>query len=257
MQFHEMSMKSIARTMSIQSMKFLDLTLATPEANLALEEALLEWAEASGEECLRLWESPEHFVVLGAGSPVKTDVNLAVCAERHIPVLRRCSGGGSVIQGPGCLNYTLVLDKEKRDILATIDSTSKAVLAGVARAIVACGGGPVSVQGYSDLTCGALKFSGNAQRRRKRFILFHGTILHRFDLDLLSTCLGRPEKMPDYREGRDHGRFVINLEVDVERLKQEIRLEWSADEELTDWPAERADELALGRYADQVWIQSI
>lgn len=238
-------------------MKFLDITLPTPEANLALEEALLEWAESSGEECLRLWESPAHFVVLGAGSPVKTDVNLAECAERQLPVLRRCSGGGTVMQGPGCLNYTLVLDKEKRDGLDTIDSTSKTALKGIGRAIAACGGGPVAVQGYSDLTIGGLKFSGNAQRRRKRFILFHGTILHSFDLDLLAACLGRPEKMPDYREGREHGGFVINLDVDVERLKQEIRREWKAEEELVKWPAERTEALAQGRYADQAWIGSI
>ncbi len=250
-------MKPLKECGVCNSMKFLDLNLLSPEANLALEEALLEWAEAGGGECLRLWESPTHFVVLGAGSPLETDVNLAACADRQIPVLRRCSGGGTVIQGPGCLNYTLVLDKDKREDLATIASTSCTILKSIARAIEVCGGGSVAVQGYSDLTIGGLKFSGNAQRRRKRFILFHGTILYNFDLDLLATCLGTPEKMPDYREEREHDSFVTNLAVEAECLKQEIRREWGADVGLTAWPADRTEELAAGRYADQGWIRSI
>lgn len=44
----------------------LDLTLPTPEENLALEEALLESSEGGGgPELLRFWESPDHFVLLG------------------------------------------------------------------------------------------------------------------------------------------------------------------------------------------------
>ncbi len=238
-------------------MKFLDLTLPSPQANLALEEALLEWGEANDEQCLRLWESTTYFVVLGAGSPITTDVNIPACAKRHIPILRRCSGGGTVMQGAGCLNYTLVLDKKAQGGLETIASTSDTVLAGIARAIAACGGGSVEVKGYSDLTTGSLKFSGNAQRRRKRFILFHGTILHSFDLSLLSTCLCTPEKMPDYRQGRDHKRFVTNLSIDAARLRQEIQREWKARETLLTWPSDRTEELASGRYADQGWIRSI
>ena len=50
----------------------LDLTLRTPEENLALDEALLAAAEASaGRETLRFWESPVPFVVLGVARYVR------------------------------------------------------------------------------------------------------------------------------------------------------------------------------------------
>ena len=91
-------------------MKVLDLNLPSPAGNLACDEALLDAAEsgASGE-LLRFWESPEYFVVVGYANKVSSEVNVAACETRGIPILRRCSGGGTVLQGPGCLNYALVL----------------------------------------------------------------------------------------------------------------------------------------------------
>src|SRR5689334_9674348 len=91
-------------------MKVLDLTLPSPPENLACDEALLGLAESgAGEEVLRFWESTEYFVVVGYANKVAVEVNVAACEVGGIPILRRCSGGGTVVQGPGCLNYALVL----------------------------------------------------------------------------------------------------------------------------------------------------
>src|SRR4029077_18373734 len=94
-------------------MKWLDLTLPTPAENLACDEALLDQCEAGqGEGVLRFWEPPGLFVVVGYANPVATEVNAAACREHGIPIFRRCSGGGTVLQGPGCLNYALILKIE-------------------------------------------------------------------------------------------------------------------------------------------------
>src|SRR5579871_210269 len=102
-------------------MRFLDLTLATPAENLACDEALLDWCEenaAEGEEILRFWESPEPFVVVGYANRIEAEVEVENCQARHVPILRRCSGGGTVVQGHGCLNYALILQiKEDSSLL--------------------------------------------------------------------------------------------------------------------------------------------
>ena len=88
----------------------LDLTLATPEDNLACDEALLDWAEAhESPGLLRFWESDRRFVVLGYANRVADEVDVEACRAEDVPVLRRCSGGGTVLQGPGCVNYALIL----------------------------------------------------------------------------------------------------------------------------------------------------
>ena len=65
----------------------------------------------------------------------------------------------------------------------------------------------VKVAGHTDLAVGNLKFSGNAQRRKARYYLFHGTILVDFDLELVGRVLRAPSKEPEYRAQRFASRF--------------------------------------------------
>ena len=110
-------------------MKWLDLTLPSPAENLACDEALLDWCEnGEGEEVLRFWESRDHFVVVGYANRIANEVNVAACEKRGIPILRRCSGGGTVLQGPGCLNYTLVLRITDDGPLRNISATNQFIM---------------------------------------------------------------------------------------------------------------------------------
>jgi len=213
-------------------MKHLDLTLPSPAENLALEETLLDAAETGQSgEVLRFWESPTHFVVVGYANKVASEVNVAACETKGIPILRRCSGGGTVVQGPGCLNYAVILritaDGPTRNITAANEYVMERIRAGVQSAI---GHRPsaVSIRGHTDLALGNLKFSGNAQRRRKNFLLFHGTILLNFDLPLISQVLNMPSLQPDYRDGRDHEQFIMNLGLRAEGVKRALAAEWGA-----------------------------
>ena len=83
-------------------MQFLDLTLPTPAENLACDEALLDLCETeSAPEILRVWQPPEHFLVLGYSNPAATEVNRDRAQLDGVPILRRCTGGGAVLQGTG------------------------------------------------------------------------------------------------------------------------------------------------------------
>ena len=142
------------------AMRFLRLTLPTPPANLALDEALLLRAEA-GEagEVLRLWEQPSHAVVLGAGCRLADDVDEAACRDDRVPILRRSSGGGTVLLGSGCLVYTLILDSDRAPELAGIRSSYSYILTRIASVLPA--GNGVEPAGISDLAITGSKFSGN------------------------------------------------------------------------------------------------
>ncbi|MEI6785439.1 MAG: lipoate--protein ligase family protein, partial [Verrucomicrobiota bacterium] len=159
-------------------MKLCDLTLGTPEENLACDEALLDFCEAGGsDELLRLWALPRYFVVLGYANKAAIEVNLSFCQSLNIPVLRRCSGGGTVLQGPGVLNYSLILRLDDSGPCHSIPATNRFILDRHRDALAALIGVPVELRGQTDLAIGGLKFNGNAQRRRRRFLLFHGSFL--------------------------------------------------------------------------------
>src|SRR4051794_41196954 len=110
-------------------MKYIDLTLPTPPENLACDEALLDLCEAGSEgELVRFWEPQQPFVVLGYANQAATEADLAACKARQIGIFRRCSGGGTVLQGSGCLNYSLILRIPESGALQTITGTNQFIL---------------------------------------------------------------------------------------------------------------------------------
>lgn len=231
-------------------MDLVDLTLATPAENLALDEALLDEAEQTVEprETLRLWESPQVFVVLGRNSQ-PAEVNLAACRKQNVPVLRRSSGGCAVVAGPGCLMYALVLSYELHPELRALDRAHAFVLDRITSALRPHAA-HVQRQGTSDLALGEIKFSGNSLRCRRRALLYHGTILYNFDLPLVGELLPMPPREPDYRQHRGHEAFVGNLPLSREVVRQAVIGAWQAVPTATAWPRERTRQIAAEKVAE-------
>ena len=235
-------------------MKYCDLTLATPAENLACDEALLDLSdEGLAGELLRFWEPARYFVVLGYASKVAQEVNLSFCQLSTIPVLRRCTGGGTVLQGPGCLNYSLILRIEESGPLHSIPAANEFIMSRHRTAIASLINGPVELQGHTDLAIGGLKFSGNAQRRKRRAVLFHGTFLLQFDIALIEQVLRPPSKQPGYRQGRAHREFLLNLNVPAQAVTAALRETWQAVEELKEFQDQQTRRLVEQRYSTAAW----
>ena len=235
-------------------MNLLNLTLPTAAENLALDEALLEAAEADElkQGVLRIWESPEHFVVLGRSSKSEIEVDLQACRRDDIAVYRRPSGGGTVLSGPGCLSYAVVLDFETYPQLRSISHAHEFVLSRVAEALAQHVSG-VKQAGTSDLVIDPgeglpRKFSGNALRLKRNHLLYHGTLLHSFDLQLAERWLATPTRTPAYRENRSHHDFITNLPLDRLAIEQLLITAWNSQQVLHAWPQQRTAELAAAKY---------
>jgi lipoate---protein ligase len=235
-------------------MKLCDLTLGTPEENLACDEALLDLCEAGGsEEILRLWALPRYFVVLGYANKAATEVNLSFCQKLNIPVLRRCTGGGTVLQGPGVLNYSLILRLDDSRPFQSIPATNQFILQRHRDALAALVSAPVECRGQTDLAIGGLKFAGNAQRRRRRFLLFHGSFLLNLDTTLVEKALPLPSRQPDYRVNRSHTDFLLNLKLPDHELKAALAKTWDATAPLEPIPFDEITHLAREKYALDEW----
>lgn len=236
-------------------MLFLAQTLATPAGQLALDEALLNHAEAlPGFAALRVYEAPAPLVVVGYGNRLAAEVDLDACAAAGVPVLRRCSGGGTVVLGPGCLGYALVLPLSAAPELATISGANAWIMRRQAEILSRFLGRPVAVAGHTDLVVDGRKFSGNAQRRRRTALLFHGTILCRFDLGLITRLLRHPSAEPAYRAGRPHGSFVANLDVPAADVAAALAAGWDARPGPVPELTGEVARLAASRYGDAAWI---
>jgi len=232
----------------------LDATFPTPAENLACDEALLDEAEAKGgPPVLRFWESRSHFIVLGYAGKVTEEADVAACEVAAVPILRRCSGGGTVLQGPGCLNYSLVLPIEESGPTGSISRTNQFVMERNRSALAGALGAPVRVEGYTDLALDGLKFSGNAQRRRKHRLLFHGTFLINFDLALIEKLLLPPPRQPEYRQQRRHSEFLMPLRLSREEVKSALREAWNAEITCMETPTAAIEALVCQKYSRPEW----
>ncbi len=219
--------------------RLLDLTLSSPEENLALDDALLdELEERGGEPILRFWESDQYFVVLGPSCRLLDDVHADLCKQDGVPVLRRASGGGTVLQGPGCLSYAFVLPMTLHSDLSDIRATNRFILERIAFALHRWEPG-TDFRGISDLAINGMKISGNAQRRKRQTLLFHGTMLHAMPGDRIARYLKQPVRQPEYRENRPHGTFLRTIDVSPKDLKDAIAAAWGAASPLDVWPETR------------------
>ena len=251
-------------------MRHCDFSLPTPALNLSADEALLDWCEEGHSgPLLRFWEPQQYFVVVGYANRVAEEVNVPACREAGVPIFRRCTGGGTVLQGPGVLNYNLILKIDAAQSTHTIPATNQFVLERQRLALSdslslgeragerASGNPPpaaeVQIRGQSDLAILDVKCCGNAQRRKKSFLIFHGSFLLGLDPAMIEKTLRMPSKQPDYRANRPHSEFVRNISINPEALKQAIRHQWQARELFTEIPFPQIEQLAAEKYSTDEW----
>lgn len=235
-------------------MHFLDTTYTTPAENLACDDVLLDLCEeGKGDRVLRIWIPEELFVVVGYTNEAAREVDLAACSVAGIPLLRRTTGGGTVVQGPGCLNYALIMRQGMDPALATITGTNRFVLGRFAAALTPLLGREVVMRGHTDLVLGEKKFAGSAQRRRGHSILFHGTLLLDFDIRVIERLLPVPSTQPGYRRSRSHADFLTNLHATAADVTRALRACWNTTADAVAPPLDRVRRLARERYENPGW----
>jgi lipoate---protein ligase len=209
-------------------MTWFDVTQPTLAENLAFDDVLLAEVDRDPTRgLLRFWELDHYAVVLGRSNRADVEANLGACRLDHTPVVRRSSGGGAVVIGPGCLAYSLVLPLTDEQRALGVASLTKRLMGRIALGLQ-----PVQPRatacGTSDLAADNRKFSGNAQRWLSRAFLHHGTILYDFDLDRIGRYLRTPSRQPNYRDLRGHSDFVRNIAVPREKLIEFMATTWKA-----------------------------
>jgi lipoate-protein ligase A len=253
-----------------------DVELPSVEENLAVDEALLEQAHEglTTETWVRTWMAAEPTVVLGSSSRMDEEIDMVRCDAAGARVVRRPSGGATVVLGPGCLMWSVItphpiatpsIEAIHAAMLeplanalsgALLRATSPAGLRVVRRgtsdlAIVESGTGAVDYGLHT--AAGERKISGNALRVRRHGVLYHGTLLDSFDLALVGSVLRHPPREPDYRSQRSHGDFLANLKLGRDVLEGVVRGAFNATLACRDWPRDRVATLVSERYSARDW----
>lgn len=173
------------------------------------EEDLLGEVEAGAPWRLHVRPADQVAVVLGRGNQATREVRGETCAAEGVPVLRRLGGGGAVVLSPGCLVITLAKSVDRElEVGGYMDRVVGMLRDCVARLT----GVALEPRGTGDLCVGDRKVLGSSLFRRRRLLLYQGSLLVSVDLGLVDRYLLHPSREPEYRRGRPHAEFLTTLE---------------------------------------------
>lgn len=164
------------------------------------------------EELLRT--STENFCIINAGSPPACVMGISArpddvlepsfFEQTEIKLIKRYSGGGTVIVNEQTLFFTLICNKSDWDAKPFPEPIMRSVEPIIADAIPNC-------RLYqNDFVIGERKCGGNAQMITRDRFVHHISFVWDFD-PLQMAYLKQPEKQPTYRAQRSHGDFLIPL----------------------------------------------
>ncbi|MFW6104624.1 MAG: lipoate--protein ligase family protein [Candidatus Bipolaricaulota bacterium] len=148
-----------------------DLRLRDPITNVALEESIARTVSSgAAPPTVRFWRN-ENSAIIGRSQTAENELILSRCRESGVPVIRRPTGGGTVLHHPNNLNYSIYLPKPGS---GTVEEDSLRLTRPVASALRRLG---VKTRVRSNgLFVDSDKISGTAQSRRWG-LLHHGTLL--------------------------------------------------------------------------------
>jgi len=156
--------------------------------NMAKDYAIL-YCIAHNElpPALRIYRWIEPTVTVGYFEDVNYTVNRDYCKEKNIPVIRRESGGGTVLHHME-LTYSFTasiysdfipqsVDESFRKIIAPLIDTLKMYIDNV------------EYRPVNDIIINNRKISGSAQTRKYGILQQHGTVILDIDDDLLTSAI--------------------------------------------------------------------
>lgn len=172
---------------------------------LQIEEALLR-ADHRNFCLLNTGSTPA--IVMGISGNPETLINKKILQQNPVPVIRRFSGGGTVFINEETLFVTFICNAEELDVPCypqNIFKWSEKVYHSVFHPL------DFKLQ-ENDYVIGNKKFGGNAQYLRKNRWLHHTSLLFDYNLSQMNY-LNFPEKVPKYREYRNHADFLYKLKT--------------------------------------------
>jgi lipoate-protein ligase A len=170
---------------------------------LQLEEALLR---ADHRNWCLINRGSAPSIVMGISGKQDLLVNSNKMAENPVPIIRRFSGGGTVIVDSNTFFMTWICNTEHTGAECFPEHVHRWVEGFYLKALPA-----LSMKlRENDYVIGERKFGGNAQYLSKGRWLHHSSFLWDYDPDMMDYLL-MPAKTPKYRQQRDHNDFLCRL----------------------------------------------
>lgn len=247
--------------------RFLDTGVHDGFYNMALDEAI---ATARSKNLvpntIRFYRWQPSAVSIGYFQSMNEEVDIDACDKKGVSYVRRITGGGAVYHDKdGELTYSITVTENHRLISKDFQKTYQILCSGLTEGLDLLGI-PAAFKPINDIVVHGKKISGNAQTRKMRVVLQHGTILRRVNPILMFALLRVPsEKIRDKMIKTVEERVTsveryLGAKVTFEELKKALRHGFEEafkirliEDQLTDFEKTLTSELIVKKYASKGW----
>lgn len=226
-----------------------------PYINLAIEEYVVRQTVLKDQDYVLLYIN-EPAVVVGKNQSIYKEVNFDTLRTKEIKPCRRISGGGTVYQDFGNLNFCFIQPFAEHKInnyrwfnQPLVDALNKVgILA--------------ETDERNNIIVGGKKISGNAQFTDRKKIISHGTLLFNADLTKLRKSLSENEFRVESKSVGSVRSSVANIAdisthyASIDELKNYLIQSLGVEEELifSDEQWLEIIDLAKSKFASPAWI---
>lgn len=176
--------------------------------NIVFFKNLPIFTQLSYEEALLRADS-DNWCIINQGSPPALVLGIANDIQEHVakpllPIIRRFSGGGSVVVDEQTFFISFILRNDENI------KNPKAIMAATFNILAPAFSSLDFRHIETDYTIGTTKIAGSALSITKERLLHHISFLFDFDEERLAH-LAHPPTEPEYRNGRSHTEFLGKL----------------------------------------------
>lgn len=155
-----------------------------------------------------LWIPDKSYIVLGASNNAKDAVVEETTVRDNIVVLKRRTGGQTVMLTPNNIIISAVITDENvmkpKDVFIRFNDH---IMGAIAKNHTV----QFSTRGISDIAMGEKKILGSSMYRGKGKLFYHAVLNFNEPSSTFQKYLKHPSNEPDYRKGRQHHEFVTSL----------------------------------------------
>ncbi len=252
--------------------RFLPLEVKNGFWNMSLDEAILKMAiEKKSPNTLRFYKWKPSTASIGRNQSLSNEIDLQFVKEKGFNIVRRITGGGAVFHDEFReITYSIVCSIKflenlgAKKVLDQFEIITQGIIIGL------------NIYGLKPekdvIHCPAIlldgkKFSGNAQVRKKGYILQHGTILLDIDPDLMYSVLKAPESVGKSRMVKSVRAKCIGIKNQMQSyderelinslksgFQKSLRIELK-EGTFSDNERNLAKELVKDKYSSKKWLK--
>ena len=208
--------------------RLLKTNFSTAFTNMAIDRAVLVMSSKGGVlPTLRFYGWEPSAISIGYFQSLEEEVDLDTCRKLGVDYVRRITGGGAVFHEEE-LTYSIVIPENHPQIPENILESYGKICGAVMRGLDNLGIESKYVP-INDIITGGRKISGNAQTRKSKTVLQHGTVLTDVDVEKMFSVLKVPNEkikdklIADVRQRVTSIKHVLGKEIRFEDVAKAMK----------------------------------